>query len=78
MSKRKMNGVSAKGYYIALILCAVAIGVSGYLYYRHTNNKQNISDQPSVPLDITQEQDMAVVATDSAPTAGKPDLRPTH
>ena len=72
MSKRKMNGVSAKGYYIALILCAVAIGVSGYLYYRHTNNKQNISDQPSAPLDITQEQDMAVVATDPAPTAGKP------
>ena len=25
---------AGKGYYIALILCAVAIGISGYLYYR--------------------------------------------
>ena len=71
MSKRKTNGISAKGYYIALILCAVAIGVSGYLYYRHTN-KQNISDQPSAPADITQEQDVAAVATDPTPTTGKP------
>ena len=73
MSKRKMNGISAKGYYIALILCAVAIGVSGYLYYRHTNNKQNISSQPNAPVDATQEQDVAVVATDPAPTTGKPE-----
>lgn len=28
--------LAGKGYYIALILCAVAIGVSGYLYYRNT------------------------------------------
>ena len=72
MSKRKTNGISAKGYYIALILCAVAIGVSGYLFYRHTNNKQNISDQPSVPGDISQQQDVEAVATDPAPTTGKP------
>ena len=71
MSKRKMNGISAKGYYIALILCAVAIGVSGYLYYRHTN-KQSISDQPSAPADITQEQDVAAVATDPTPTTDNP------
>ena len=33
MSKQKFGGnISGKGYYIALILCAVAIGVSGYLY----------------------------------------------
>ncbi len=29
---------AGKGYYIALILCAVAIGVTGYLYYRNTGN----------------------------------------
>ena len=27
----------AKGYYIALILCAAAIGISGYLYYQSAN-----------------------------------------
>lgn len=26
-----------KGYYIALVLCAAAIGISGYLYYRNAN-----------------------------------------
>ena len=80
MSKRKMNGISAKGYYIALILCAVAIGVSGYLYYRHTNNKQNISDQPSTPVDVTQEQDVAAVATEPGATITKPDIptKPTE
>ncbi len=39
MSKKFNFGRKAagKGYYIALILCAVAIGISGYLYYLGTN-----------------------------------------
>ncbi len=43
MSKKKFTeNFGAKGYYIALVLCAVAIGISGYLYYRNTNqNKEN-------------------------------------
>ncbi len=70
MSKRKMNGISAKGYYIALILCAVAIGVSGYLYYRHANNdKQNLENQPSVPVDVTESQDVEAVATEPGTNA---------
>ena len=36
MSKRNFGSFSGKGYYIALILCAAAIGISGYLYYRNT------------------------------------------
>ena len=41
MSDRKANGRSfgGKGYYIALILCAAAIGISGYLYYRNANKQ---------------------------------------
>jgi len=39
MSKRKFSGsINGKGYYIALILCAAAIGISGYLYYRNEND----------------------------------------
>jgi len=39
MSKRKFTGnQSGKGYYIALVLCAVAIGISGYLYYNNAND----------------------------------------
>ncbi len=39
MSNQKHNGgrFGGKGYYIALILCAAAIGISGYLYYQNTN-----------------------------------------
>ena len=41
MSKRKFTGnLSGKGYYIALILCAVAIGISGYLYYNNANDDE--------------------------------------
>ena len=39
MSKNKFSSsISGKGYYIALILCAVAIGISGYLYYKNAND----------------------------------------
>ena len=41
---------SAKGYYIALVLCAAAIGVSGYLYYR--NGAEKTAD---VPAAVTQQ-----------------------
>nr|MBQ8245447.1 M23 family metallopeptidase [Oscillospiraceae bacterium] len=44
MSDNKKNrGVFAgRGYYIALILCAAAIGISGYLYYRNLNETQEV------------------------------------
>ena len=35
---------AGKGYYIALILCAVAIGVTGYLYYRNTGDTLDPND----------------------------------
>ena len=41
MSKKKFSGnLSSKGYYIALVLCAVAIGVAGFLYYRNAAEPQ--------------------------------------
>ena len=39
---------SAKGYYIALVLCAAAIGVSGYLYYRNADEKS--ADVPAAAI----------------------------
>ena len=47
MSNKK-NNFSAKGYYIALVLCAAAIGVSGYLYYRNANEKS--ADVPAAVI----------------------------
>ena len=52
MSKKKFtDSFGAKGYYIALILCAVAIGISGYLYYRNTNNETKKPDQSVISTD---------------------------
>ena len=47
MSKKNFTkGFGGKGYYIALILCAVAIGISGYLYYRNANEDVSLQKDP--------------------------------
>jgi len=63
MSKQNKS-ISAKGYYIALILCAVAIGISGYLYYRNTNDTpSNLADNPPAEVGSTLDSDVQAVAT---------------
>ena len=60
--------LSGKGYYIALILCAVAIGISGYLYY------QNVSEEPGdVPAIATDGKD----PTDATLPGGDDPTNPT-
>ena len=73
MSKKKFTGsVSGKGYYIALVLCAVAIGISGFLYYRNAD-KPNDSLQVDPTVMNPQDHDQAVVATNpDGSLAGKP------
>ena len=65
MSKNKFSGnISGKGYYIALTLCAVAIGVSGYLYYRNTNEPAVQQQSPvSATVDTADRQDVPAAAT---------------
>ncbi len=65
MSNQKKH-FGAGGYYIALALCAVAIGVSGYLYYRNTGEEV----QPAAVEQVQQESNVPVVAT--KPDAVKP------
>ena len=86
MSNNKFGkSFSGKGYYIALILCAVAIGISGYLYYQNANNKEDTqlsggnSNVAVNNADPTQLQDdLQVVATtpqtqnSQPPTATQP------
>ena len=62
MSNKK-NSFSAKGYYIALVLCAAAIGVSGYLYYRNAN--QPAADD--VPAAVTSQEEAQVSAAVTHP-----------
>ena len=62
MSKKKFTGsVGRKGYYIALVLCAAAIGISGFLYYRNGDKPQD----PNLGSNPTASQgDQSALATD--------------
>ena len=80
MSKNKFGGnLSGKGYYIALILCAAAIGITGYLYYRNTDKEAAQLQQPTVSVEATTpgEQDLQVVATQPQ-NSGQQDVQPTQ
>ncbi len=69
MSKKKFSGnISGKGYYIALILCAVAIGISGYLYYRNANEPDpQIQNPPAATDDVNATVDPNVQAVATQP-----------
>ena len=60
MSKKKFGNLGAKGYYIALVLCAAAIGVSGYLYYRNANPQ---ADVPAAVVEQDGDSKLPVAAT---------------
>ena len=79
------GGIYGKGYYIALILCATAIGISGYMYYRNANKTEN-QVQAAVSEDVAPQQEVdapviviqpaqedAVEAIATAPAAAQPD-----
>ena len=73
--KKFKQFMSGKGYYIALVLCAVAIGISGYLYYRNADKKTAEKPVPVVELDPTQGQNVPVVGTQ--PVLGGETEKPT-
>lgn len=66
MSDNKRSRRGGQGYYIALILCATAIGITGYVYYRNANVSQEVSVEETVgeiPALIPQTEDVPVIAT---------------
>ena len=67
--KRFGNKFAGKGYYIALVLCAVAIGISGYLYYHNTNNPS--LDDPNATIDA-MNPDTTNGTVPTQPTQPKP------
>ena len=85
MSNNKNGGIFGKGYYIALILCATAIGISGYMYYRNANKTENqvqaavsedvaVQQEVDAPVIVIQPpQEDAVEAIATAPAAAQPD-----
>ena len=77
MSNRHYR-VGAKGYYIALILCAVAIGICGYMYYRSADNTQLRNPEQSTPvLSPDGDRDVQAVATQPQPLTPDNATKPT-
>ena len=74
MNNKNVGKFSAKGYYIALILCAMAIGISGYLYYRNTNQNEPQLQDPDVTVDAPiRDDDLPVVAPEGSEGHKDPD-----
>jgi murein DD-endopeptidase MepM/ murein hydrolase activator NlpD len=66
--KQFLNKIAGKGYYIALILCAVAIGISGYLYYRNANQDDPSLENPNATLDVMNPNPEDTTANPATPT----------
>ena len=79
MSNNKKGGIFGKGYYIALILCAAAIGISGYMYYRNANETQTQLQEPATDaISASQpDEDVAAVATQPQQTPGTIEVKPS-
>ena len=82
-NKRRDRSVSGKGYYIALILCAAAIGISGYLYQKNSPDAEEVSLRETEPLIVVMEpapEDVPVIAPrDTEPMMTLPEaLRETE
>lgn len=65
-NKRTGRGMFGKGYYIALILCAAAIGITGYFYYQNAEGNETQLQNPTEgtrPV-IQAERDVPAIATE--------------
>ena len=82
MSNNKRNGgLAGRGYYIALILCAVAIGITSYVYYRNADQPEQAAVQETwedVPVGTLGEEDLPVIATQGQPQPDAPSSQPTQ
>ena len=77
MSDNKRNR-GGKGYYIALVLCAAAIWITGYAFYRNNNRVQEISVEETyedVLVGTMGREDVAVIATEPQPKPAAPSVK---
>ncbi len=81
-NKSLWQGLKAKGYYIALILCACAIGISGYVYYRSSNKspateETTIATVATTPAGLSRDGDPMVPAIGTGPTIPQKETTPS-
>jgi len=75
MSNNKRSGgfFAGKGYYIALILCTVVIGITGYMYYRSAARTEPVSREETgtaeLPALTEAVSDIPVIATEPEQTS---------
>jgi len=73
MSKKfNIGSFGKKGYYIALILCAAAIGISGYLYYRNETKEDPQLNNPTNAVTPGDDVQTGVTLPGNDPTQGNP------
>lgn len=78
-NKQPSRGFAGTGYYIALIVCAAAIGITGYWYYRSANKPEDVSIQETQDIPVGTvggTQDVPVLATQPQPAATTPSAPP--
>ncbi len=75
-SKKYGSKFAGKGYYIALILCAAAIGISGYLYYRNDTVNDPQMQNPSASVNPSDKDDDDVQAIAPGPSDGNDPVTP--
>ena len=66
-NKHTGRGWNGKGYYIALVLCAAAIGITSYVYSQNSNLQEEVLLEESqiIPVGtMTMEADIPVIATE--------------
>ena len=80
MSNNKHSGMFGKGYYIALVLCAAAIGLAGFGYYRNANRAETGAQEPvsDVAAAVEQEDDVAALATQPGQQGTENTIAPTE
>ena len=61
MRNNKTFGIGGKGYYIALVLCAAAIGITGYVY---RNNQKKVEQ-----VSLLETQEVALRASETTAAA---------
>ena len=68
---RKLAG---KGYYIALILCALTIGISGYMYYRSASDQTQL---PATDVGMKTEPDLPAIGPEPTQPTEKDPTNPS-
>ena len=80
-NNKKSGGMFGKGYYIALILCAAAIGISGYVYYRNASQTEEVLQQQETEAQVAvaaTEEDVPAAVTQPATQPPETTTAPTE